>query len=33
MIEDDREMAELIGEFLARHNISVKNYENPELGS
>ena len=32
MIEDDREMAELIGEFLARHNISVKNYENPELG-
>lgn len=32
MIEDDREMAELIGEFLIRHNISVKNYENPELG-
>ncbi|MBU1668639.1 response regulator transcription factor [bacterium] len=32
MIEDDKEMAELIGEFLARHNISVKNYENPELG-
>ena len=32
MIEDDREMAELISEFLARHNISVKNYENPELG-
>ncbi|CAA6809901.1 MAG: Chemotaxis protein CheY [uncultured Sulfurovum sp.] len=32
MIEDDREMAELIGEFLARHNITVKNYENPEVG-
>jgi len=32
MIEDDREMAELIAEFLARHNIVVKNYENPELG-
>lgn len=32
MIEDDKEMAELIGEFLERHNISVTNYENPELG-
>ena len=32
MIEDDKEMAELIEEFLARHNITVDNYENPELG-
>lgn len=32
MIEDDREMAELISEFLARYNIAVMNYENPELG-
>lgn len=32
MIEDDREMAELIEEFLEKHNISVDNYENPELG-
>ena len=32
MIEDDREMAELIDEFLSRHGISVENYENPELG-
>ena len=32
MIEDDVEMAELIGEFLARYNISVTNYETPLLG-
>ncbi|MCH9740915.1 MAG: response regulator transcription factor [Epsilonproteobacteria bacterium] len=32
MIEDDKEMAELIDEFLSRHGISVENYENPELG-
>ena len=32
MIEDDREMAELIEEFLSRYGISVENYENPELG-
>lgn len=32
MIEDDKEMAELISEFLSRHNIEVKNFENPELG-
>jgi len=32
MIEDDPEMAELICEFLARHNITVENYETPHLG-
>ena len=32
MIEDDTEMAELIGEFLAKHNIQVTNYETPHLG-
>lgn len=32
MIEDDTEMAELICEFLARHNITVENYETPHLG-
>ncbi len=32
MIEDDKEMAELISEFLSRHNIEIKNFENPELG-
>lgn len=32
MIEDDTEMAELIGEFLAKHNIKVTNYETPMLG-
>lgn len=32
MIEDDREMAELISEFLEKHHIKVKNFETPELG-
>ncbi len=32
MIEDDVEMAEIITEFLVRHNIEVKNYECPEVG-
>ncbi len=32
MIEDDPEMAELIAEFLSRHNISVENYDSPFLG-
>ncbi len=32
MIEDDAEMAELIGEYLKRHSIAVTNYETPELG-
>jgi two-component system OmpR family response regulator len=32
MIEDDTEMAELIAEFLAKHNIEVTNYETPHLG-
>ena len=32
MIEDDREMAELIEEFLSRYGMRVENYENPELG-
>lgn len=32
MIEDDGEMAELIGEYLARHNIKLSNFETPHLG-
>lgn len=32
MIEDDTEMAELISEYLARHNIRVSNYQTPYLG-
>ncbi len=32
MIEDDAEIAELIGEYLKRHSIEVTNYETPELG-
>lgn len=32
MIEDDAEMAELISEYLAKHNIRVNNYETPHLG-
>jgi len=32
MIEDDTDMAELIEEFLAKHNIKVTNYETPHLG-
>jgi two-component system OmpR family response regulator len=32
MIEDDAEMAELIGEYLAKHNIKLTNYETPHLG-
>ncbi len=32
MIEDDLEMAELISEFLSKHNMQIKNFENPELG-
>ncbi len=32
MIEDDTEMAELIGEYLARHNVKVTNFETPDLG-
>ncbi len=32
MIEDDVQMAELIGEFLAKHNIKVTNYETPHVG-
>ncbi len=32
MIEDDREMAEIISDVLSRHNMLVKNYENPEIG-
>ena len=31
MIEDDWEMAELLEEFLARHNIAVENYDSPLL--
>jgi len=31
MIEDDWEMAELLEEFLARHNIAVENYDSPIL--
>jgi two-component system OmpR family response regulator len=32
MIEDDPDMAELIGEYLAKHNIEVTNFETPDLG-
>ncbi|MDR0467942.1 MAG: response regulator transcription factor [Campylobacteraceae bacterium] len=32
MIEDDKEFAQLLGEYLAEYNIKVTNYENPYLG-
>ncbi len=32
MIEDDRDLAEVLAEFLERENILVTNYETPELG-
>lgn len=32
MIEDDLEMAEILEEFLARHDIVVDNYDSPHLG-
>ena len=32
MIEDDRELAEILTEYLAGFNIRVTNYDNPELG-
>ena len=32
MIEDDRELAEILTEYLLGFNIKVTNYENPELG-
>lgn len=32
MIEDDMMLAELISEYLANHNIEVKNYESPYIG-
>ncbi len=32
MIEDDGELAEILTEFLAKHQIEVTNYETPELG-
>jgi len=32
MIEDDRELAEILTEYLAGFNIKVTNYEVPELG-
>ncbi len=32
MIEDDTEIAELLGDFLAEHDINLTNYESPELG-
>jgi two-component system OmpR family response regulator len=31
MIEDDRELAEIISEFVAPYNIDIKNFENPEI--
>lgn len=31
MVEDDWEMAELLEEFLARHNIAVENFDSPHL--
>ncbi|WP_297887829.1 response regulator transcription factor [Sulfurihydrogenibium sp.] len=30
MIEDDRELAELLTQYLAKFNITVKNFENPK---
>jgi two-component system OmpR family response regulator len=30
MIEDDKELAELLTQYLAKFNISVKNFENPK---
>lgn len=32
MIEDDKELAEILTEYLSRYNIKVTNYENPEVG-
>jgi len=32
MIEDDGELAQILTEYLARFNITVTNYESPELG-
>ncbi|MDY0327890.1 MAG: response regulator transcription factor [Arcobacteraceae bacterium] len=32
MIEDDKELAEILTEYLAGYNIKVTNYENPEVG-
>lgn len=31
MIEDDRELAEILSDYLVRYNIEVINFENPEL--
>lgn len=31
MIEDDREMAEILSDYLAQYNIAVNNYETPVL--
>jgi two-component system OmpR family response regulator len=32
MIEDDPEFSELLGEYLAKYNIEITNYEDPYLG-
>ena len=32
MIEDDAEYAELLGNFLAKYDLNVKNYQDPYLG-
>jgi len=32
MIEDDAEYAELLGNFLAKYNLNLKNYQDPYLG-
>ena len=32
MIEDDREMADILSEYLAKYNIRITNYETPVLG-
>ena len=32
MIEDDPEFSELLGEYLEKYNIKIKNYEDPYLG-
>lgn len=32
MIEDDKELAEILSEFLDEYGIKITNYENPEVG-
>ena len=32
MIEDDRELASILTDYLKQYNIKITNYETPELG-